>query len=543
MKLQTKILSASLMALIGMFIVSLIGLVNMRQGLLEERRSQIVQFMEFARATLEFYQKQVSEGKLTEAEAKTRAAQVLSAQRGSNQDAYYIARAEDNTMIVHKDEKRIGKVDDGGRLPNGQLLVDSYAAELKASSSWFAVFNTSVKRATPGNPDARSNKMMGIFKDPQWKWTVNIGFLSKDIEEVFWHRAYILIGLSLALGALIAFICWRVVRNVMNQLGGEPDHAATIAKAIADGDLTSNFNGKLTPNSLMESMHSMQSGLLEIAKDFNHASQSLATAVGELTEETNQISKGSQLTSEATSATAAAVEQMTVSINQISDGARQTEVNSEQSALLAKEGEKQAFEAVSEIKHISTEIESTTQLMHRLVEQSREIDQMSAVIKEIAEQTNLLALNAAIEAARAGEQGRGFAVVADEVRKLAERTSGTTLQITQTIHAIQTDTQNASASMDAVQTHIQDGVTLVEKAAESLHSINESTQSTLVKIREVANAAHEQSQASNNIAGNIERIAQMVEESEASVKGAHMQVEQMNELAMELQSAAGKFRC
>ena len=167
---------------------------------------------------------------------------------------------------------------------------------------------------------------------------------------------------------------------------------------------------------------------------------------------------------------------------------------------------------------------------------------MSGEIKEIADQTNLLALNAAIEAARAGEQGRGFAVVADEVRKLAERTRGATQEITATIQAVQTDTDVAAARMEGVRSQITQGMELAEKAANALHEINDGAQATLLKTRDVAIAAREQSAASNSIAGNVERISQMVEESDSSLQTVHAQVRQLDELAKELNQAASNFK-
>lgn len=233
---------------------------------------------------------------------------------------------------------------------------------------------------------------------------------------------------------------------------------------------------------------------------------------------------------------------MTVSINHISDSARETEFNSQNAARLAGDGEKLARDAATEIQRISSDISATSELIRGLVERSHEIDGMSAEIKDIADQTNLLALNAAIEAARAEEQGRGFAVVADEVRKLAERTRGATEDITQTIRAVQDDTNTAAERMGGVRSQIVRGVELAEKAAQALFDINKGAHATLEKTRDVANASLEQSQASNNIANNVEQIAQMVEEAEASVQAAHAQVQQLDQLARELHQAAGKFR-
>ena len=371
---------------------------------------------------------------------------------------------------------------------------------------------------------------------------VAYGVYVEDVEGSFWSEAIKMLAISLGLLAIVAGLAFRTMRNIMGQLGGEPAYAAEIAQGIANGDLSRSIDTQGRSDSLLGSMRIMQQGLHDIVERFNQASTTLATASQQLTDETEQISRGSQQTSEATAATAAAVEQMTVSISHISSSARETEANSQHAAELATQGERLANNAADEIRRISSDISATADLIRGLVERSREIDSMSAVIKDIADQTNLLALNAAIEAARAGEQGRGFAVVADEVRKLAERTSGATQDITRTIRAVQSDTDAAASRMDGVRQQVTLGVELTEQAAQALRDINDGARATLEKTREVANAAQEQSQVSNSIAGNVERIAQMVEESDAAVQAAHDQVRQLDELARELNQAAAKFR-
>jgi len=186
-------------------------------------------------------------------------------------------------------------------------------------------------------------------------------------------------------------------------------------------------------------------------------------------------------------------------------------------------------------------IEASVQI-EGLLERSREIDSIAGVIKEIADQTNLLALNAAIEAARAGEQGRGFAVVADEVRKLAERTTKATAQITEMIGAVQTDTSAAVNSMHAVTPQVALGVEMAGSAAAALREISSDVATTLGNVREVASATAEQSQASTMVAQNVERIAAMVEKSAASVRAANENVRSLESLANELRDSVSKFR-
>jgi methyl-accepting chemotaxis protein len=176
-----------------------------------------------------------------------------------------------------------------------------------------------------------------------------------------------------------------------------------------------------------------------------------------------------------------------------------------------------------------------------LLQRSSEIGGIAGVIKEIADQTNLLALNAAIEAARAGEQGRGFAVVADEVRKLAERTSKATQNITHMVSTVQRDTSSAVSSMQAVLPLVTMSVELAQAAAGELREIAEGNLATLEKVREVAVATAEQTQASTSVAQNVERIAQMVESSAESVQAANSNVSTLKSLSESLREAVSRF--
>ncbi|SFN67335.1 methyl-accepting chemotaxis sensory transducer with Cache sensor [Formivibrio citricus] len=535
MRLKTRISIIILATLLGLLTLSGVALYSLRHSILNERQSQIRTTLELAVNMTAQYQQQEQLGKLTHEEAQNKAKEALRGLRRG--DDYIFVRTTDNIRLVHPNAESIGKVDLGVKLPSGRTSAQAFADALAISKVGFVKSMI----ARPGQTEPQP-KLIGVTSFKPWGWVFGVGFYVDDIETTFWKQAGILVIVNLILLGVVTFLIVRMTRQILSQIGGEPQYAAEIAQGIANGDLSRSIDAHGKADSLLGSMRVMQQGLHDIVARFNQASTTLATASQQLTEETEQISRGSQQTSEATAATAAAVEQMTVSISHISSSARETESNSRQAAELATHGEQLAKDAAEEIRRISSDISAASDLIRGLVDRSREIDGMSAVIKEIADQTNLLALNAAIEAARAGEQGRGFAVVADEVRKLAERTGGATQDITRTIRAVQSDTDVAAARMEGVRDQVTLGVELAEKAAQALREINDGARATLEKTREVANAAQEQSQVSNNIAGNVERIAQMVEESDAAVQAAHDQVRQLDELARELNQVAVRFK-
>jgi len=191
---------------------------------------------------------------------------------------------------------------------------------------------------------------------------------------------------------------------------------------------------------------------------------------------------------------------------------------------------------------IATSISGAAERIGTLVARANEIGTIAGVIKDIAAQTNLLALNAAIEAARAGEQGRGFAVVADEVRGLAERTAAATVQIEQMIGAIQGDTEHAVQAMETAKPQVHRGVELVDGAARSLREIRQGATDTLARVRDVANATREQSTASTAIAQQVEEIAQMVDHTSASVKQTATAAAELERTAERLGEMVRRFR-
>ena len=540
MKLRNRILLIIAAALLGMIILGLMGLMQLRTSMLEERQAQIRLILDYSEAQLAYFHGQEKDGKMSRSEAQQRAREAIGAQRKGD-DYIFVRSIADDVMLVHANPSRIGKVDLGTKLPDGRPSSVAYKEALAASKDGKAFLTIQTTR--PGSQDKTNYpKLNGVVKFEPWGWMAGTGFFVDDIDKAFWEDALKMLVVTVLLLGVILALAFRAMRSILGDLGGEPGYAAQIAQGIAQGDLSQAIETQGRSDSLLGSMRTMRENLHGMVEHFNGASQTLSGASEKLSSETRQISEGSQMIAESTASTAAAIEEMTVSINHISDNARETEHNSHQAAELAVQGEKLASDAAGEIRRIATDITDASELIRGLVDRSREIDGMSNVIKEIADQTNLLALNAAIEAARAGEQGRGFAVVADEVRKLAERTSGATQDITRTIRAVQGDTDTAAARMEGVREQVALGVDLAEKAAQALRDINDGARATLAKTREVADAAKEQSEASNSIAGNIERIAQMVERADVSVQQAHVQVRELDALARELNTAAARFR-
>jgi methyl-accepting chemotaxis protein len=241
-------------------------------------------------------------------------------------------------------------------------------------------------------------------------------------------------------------------------------------------------------------------------------------------------------------ATATAVEEITASIAQVAERARETSAESKQAGALAEDGARVVRDVSAQIHELAGGVAENSQRIEGLGARSREIGGIVGVIREIADQTNLLALNAAIEAARAGEQGRGFAVVADEVRKLAERTGTATVDISSKIEAIQRDTDGAVKGMHASSKRLEEVVALSADAAESLARISDGTAAARRRVEEIAHATEEESLAGAAIARNVEQVAAMAEENKQAVGETAQDALQLTELAGRLDKLVGRFK-
>jgi len=286
----------------------------------------------------------------------------------------------------------------------------------------------------------------------------------------------------------------------------------------------------------------MRDDMTQLLRHILASAHQVALAAGALVQSSSDVSSSSQEQSSAAMSMAATVEQLTVSIDQIAEHARSAETSSRHSGELSGQSATVVAGAADEMQNIANTVHRSSSIIQALGQDTDKISTIVGVIKEIADQTNLLALNAAIEAARAGEQGRGFAVVADEVRKLAERTAQSTQEISTMIATIQSGTEQAVASMQDGVARVEHGVAMSRQAGESIDQVRTGAHAVVQLVEEIAASLHQQSEASNDIARNVESIAQMSQENTAAVHDVAATAKQLEQLSFELDKLTQQFR-
>ena len=320
--------------------------------------------------------------------------------------------------------------------------------------------------------------------------------------------------------------------------------SAKVLDVYSQGDFTPRINSKYKGDHqlIVNSLNRLGESITTILRDVTDAVEATASASSQISSSTEELAAGSQEQSAQAAEVASAVEQMASSILQTTKNANNTAENAKNARALATQGGKAMEDTIDGMSRIAEVVSRAASTIQELGKGSNEIGEIIQVIDDIADQTNLLALNAAIEAARAGEQGRGFAVVADEVRKLAERTTKATKEIANMIKKIQKDTVEAVDSISQGTVEVEAGKKLALNAGDSLKLIITGSNEVVDLSTQVAAASEEQSAASEQISKNIESISSVTHQSASGTQQIARAAEDLNRLTDNLQQLILQFK-
>ena len=550
---------ATVVALAVLFVVSLMG---DRAQLMQDRKEKLRNLVESAHASLAHFEKQAKEGKLSVEDAKKAAISHVRDLRYDKVEYFWIndLGKPAPTMIMHPtvpaldgkvlDAERFNKVTtiekgtDGSPIDaKGKNLFVAFVDVVEASGHGFVGYQWPRPKVGGGATDELYPKLSYVKKFEPWGWVIGSGVYIDDVDALFRAQAIKFLVWGLGIGGLIAFSLFYVGRSIVLTLGGEPHFATEITHRIAYGDLSTDV--RLNPGdktSLLAGMKDMQESLRKLISDITGSAGRLESAAGDLLRASEEVGVRAGQQSESAAAMAAVVEEMTVSIDQVAQNAKDAHGISQDAGDVSERGTQIIQNAADEMLKISDAVRASSGIIEELGQQSDQITSIVNTIREIADQTNLLALNAAIEAARAGEQGRGFAVVADEVRKLAERTSLSTTEIADMVGKIQSGTRNAVSSMETGVKQASKGVELANEAGRSIVTIRDGAMRVVSVVNDISSSIREQSGASSDIARNIEQIAQASEGSAQAAQKTISAARHLQELSASLHTAAGRFK-
>ncbi|WP_323916468.1 methyl-accepting chemotaxis protein [Aeromonas veronii] len=440
-------------------------------------------------------------------------------------------------------------------------FTDGELAKLnEAKNNSDALVNTEVAafklvQQTDGDPVANQQKAIAMMHDKAYHQ--NKGRIMSPIDDFYVmmeqrnHEAVetaiantdMLRYLFIALGLVLMFFLWRTYRSLLDLVGTSVEQLKTDLHMMAEGDFSRPIKVPAgSKESLIGLLGGMQTTLKGIIAKVSHSTEELshsADSIAQIAEQTAQFATDQQTS---TQTMAAAIEELVVSISHLSDNATHADELSKVSANTLEEGSGVIKETLGSIENISTTVGDAASTISELNGHTQQISEIIGVIRGIADQTNLLALNAAIEAARAGEQGRGFAVVADEVRNLASRSAASTQQITGMISKIQSGADASIRSMENTVNNVSRGVTLANQTGEAIASIQSHASNLTGLMGEISHTLREQSTAANEVVSTVGNITSLSEQSGDAARHVSQEAAKLKQLSRVLRQEMGHFK-
>ena len=537
MKLKTQAYILSAIILVALLALTATGLWTLRVASNIDNKARVTELFKSAYSILTEVEKMAIDGSLEEEQAKQLATRLL--RNNIYKDNEYVYVADENMTFVatpldpqlHGTSFNDFKDGDGNSV--GQLIqrvLGNRTGQI-VEYTW-----------TQKLPDGTIEEKLSIAeKTPHWGWVVGTGIGFNEVNARFWSTAQWQLFLCLVIAGVILSSLIFSIKRMLALLGGEPKDVRAAVQAVAQGKIQTSFDTKPEDGSIYHAVQQMSQSLAELVSNLNASMLALRGELQRVEDRAGSIAQLTETQQQSTEMIATAMTEMASSANNVADSAGDTARNTDEADKQSQHTQRLIHNTVDNIQGLAGQLNTASEAVANLDNDVNNIVKVLDVIGDIAEQTNLLALNAAIEAARAGEQGRGFAVVADEVRNLAGRTQDSTKEIQLMINNLQEGSRNAIQTMEVCAETSQSTVTESQNASEALQQIVIALESISSMSHQIATAAAEQTQVSDDISKRINMIEESGNQLSGVVTESHNSTQTLASLSNELEAWVNRF--
>ncbi|MBY6199508.1 methyl-accepting chemotaxis protein [Vibrio hangzhouensis] len=537
MTLRKQTYLLSIIILLALVMVMATGLWSLKVASNNDNKSRVSEIFASTYSTVVQLEQLALEGSLSEAEAKKIATRILRNNVYKENEYVYVADSNMVFIAAPLDPQLHGTSFHDFRDSSGNSVADLILKALGSSSDRLIEYTWS-QRLADGTVE---EKLSIAERTPHWNWVVGTGIGFNEVNERFWATAKWQVALCLSIIICIVSLLLASLRKITSILGGEPNDVLLAVQSVADGKINAQFEQNAKQGSIFHSVQLMSASLASLLTSIEKVTSSISSQLIESERRASSISALTATQQQSTEMIATAMTEMASSAAHVAQSARDTAVSTDQADRQSQHVSKLILATVSNIEGLAVQLDGASGAVADLDCDVNNIARVLEVIGDIAEQTNLLALNAAIEAARAGEQGRGFAVVADEVRNLAGRTQQSTKEIQQMILNLQAGSQNAIESIQLCAETSQATVVESQTASQALQEVVGSLEAITERSQQIATAAAEQTEVSDDISQRINMIEQSGGELRGVVDLSREATSVLNKLSEELNDNVARF--